>query len=190
MGDMRSRIDETNSPGAPDSDDDGEVSRSQRRREALDVLRLAHALSQMSDAQLKSVPLTDELLDEVRRARAVTQQIARKRQDQFVAKQMRRLDDGELEAIRGAIEHDRDRGRRESAQLHQVETWRERLIAEGDEALGGFLSEYPRADRQQLRTLARLARTERSAGKPPHAYRELFRMLRELVAGNEPAAGA
>ena len=190
MGDMRSRIDETNSPGAPDSDDDGEVSRSQRRREALDVLRLAHALSQMSDAQLKSVPLTDELLDEVRRARAVTQQIARKRQDQFVAKQMRRLDDGELEAIRAAIEHDRDRGRRESAQLHQVETWRERLIAEGDEALGGFLSEYPHADRQQLRTLARLARTERSAGKPPHAYRELFRMLRELVAGNEPAAGA
>jgi len=103
---------------------------------------------------------------------------------------MRRLDDGELEAIRAAIEHDRDRGRRESAQLHQVETWRERLIAEGDEALGGFLSEYPHADRQQLRTLARLARTERSAGKPPHAYRELFRMLRELVAGNEPAAGA
>jgi ribosome-associated protein len=190
MVDMRPNSNEPNSENVPHSDDDAsEVSRSQRRREALDVLRLAHALSEMSDAQLKSIPLSDELRDEVRRARAVSQQIARKRQNQFVAKQMRRLDDAELDAIRAAIEHDRDRGRRESAELHQVEAWRERLIAEGDEALGSFLAEYPRADRQQLRTLARQARSERNAGKPPHAYRELFRMLRELLAGrSEPDA--
>jgi ribosome-associated protein len=180
---MRPRIDETNSEGAPDSDDGSEVSRSQRRREALDVLRLAHALSEMSDAQLKSIPLPDELLDEVRRARAVSQQIARKRQNQFVAKLMRRLDDTELDAVRAAIEHDRDRGRRETAELHQVEAWRERLIAEGDDALGSLVTAYPLADRQQLRSLARQARSERAAGKPPHAYRELFRMLRELLDG-------
>ncbi|HEY2394998.1 MAG TPA: ribosome biogenesis factor YjgA [Rudaea sp.] len=189
---MRPRPDETNSKSqAQPLDGDDDVSRSQRRREALDVLRLAHALSEMSDAQLKSIPLSGELLDEVRRARSVSQQIARKRQNQFVAKQMRRLDDNELDAIRAAIEHDRDRGRRETAELHQVEAWREHLIAEGDEALGSFLTEYPRADRQQLRTLARQARSERAAGKPPHAYRELFRMLRELLAGgSDPEAEA
>jgi ribosome-associated protein len=180
---MRPRIDETNSEGAPDSvEDASEVSRSQRRREALDVLKLAHSLSEMSDAQLKSIPLSDDLRDEVRRARAVSQQIARKRQNQFVAKQMRRLDDDEIEAIRAAIEHDRDRARRETAELHQVEAWRERLIAEGDEALGELLAAFPHADRQQLRQLARQARAERAAGKPPHAYRELFRMIRELLA--------
>lgn len=184
MGDMRPRIDETNSEGAPDSaaDDTTEVSRSQRRREALDVLKLAHALSEMSDAQLKSIPLSDDLRDEVRRARAVSQQIARKRQNQFVAKQMRRLDDDEIEAIRAAIEHDRDRARRETAELHQVEVWRERLITQGDEALAELLAAYPQADRQQLRQLSRQARSERVAGKPPHAYRELFRMIRELLA--------
>ncbi len=50
------------------------------RREALDVLKLAQALVLLSDAQLSHVPLDDDLLAEVRRARAVTQQIARKRQ--------------------------------------------------------------------------------------------------------------
>src|SRR5512138_1748803 len=132
-----------------------EVSRSQRRREALDVLRLAQTLSAMSDAQLRHVPLSADLLDEVRRARAVHQQIARKRQDQFLAKRMRQLDDPELEAIRAALEHDRDLARRESAALHQVEVWRDRLIAEGDDALAALLAEHAQADRQQLRQLAR-----------------------------------
>jgi ribosome-associated protein len=185
---MRPPNDETNGKSAPDPGDDAtEASRSQRRREALDVLKLAHALSDMSDAQLKSIPLSDDLREEVQRARAVKQQIARKRQNQFVAKLMRRLDDAELDAIRAALEHDRDRSRRDTAELHQVETWRERLVANGDEALTSLLDAYPQADRQQLRQLARHARLEREQNKPLHAYRELFRQLRELMdagAGN------
>ena len=170
-------------PDEPNQDDEApaEVSRSQRRREALDVLRLAQTLSEMSDAQLKTLPLSDDLVDEVRRTRAVTQQIARKRQSQYLAKQMRKLDDGQLDAIRAALEHDRSLARRETAALHQVESWRERLMAEGDDALTELLAAHPGADRQQLRQLARQARSERAAAKPPHAYRELFRSLRDLL---------
>jgi ribosome-associated protein len=180
---MRPHPNESNSKDEtePPANDATEVSRSQRRREALDVLKLAHALSEMSDAQLKPIPLSDDLRDEVRRARAVTQQIARKRQNQFLAKQLRRLDDVELDAIRAAIEHDRDRARRATAELHQVETWRERLIEEGDDALSDLLAAHPQADRQQLRQLMRQARIEREQNKPLHAYRELFRQLRELM---------
>ena len=183
MGDMRPRPSESNSKDQtePLSDAGSEASRSQRRREALDVLKLAHSLSDMSDAQLKSIPLSDDLRAEVQRARAVKQQIARKRQNQFVAKLMRRLDDDELESIRAALEHDRDLARRDTAELHQVESWRERLVADGDEALTSLLDAYPRADRQQLRQLARQARLERDQNKPLHAYRELFRQLRELM---------
>jgi ribosome-associated protein len=166
-----------------------EVSRSQRRREALDVLKLAQTLSAMSDAQLRNVPLPEDLLDEVRRARAVTQQIARKRQDQYLAKQMRKLDDAEIEAIRAALEHDRDRARRETAELHQVEKWRERLIAEGDDALGELLAAHPHADRQQLRQLARQARIEREQNRPLHAFHALFRILRELLDSRETRSG-
>ncbi|MDR3385734.1 MAG: ribosome biogenesis factor YjgA [Rudaea sp.] len=161
-----------------------EVSRSQRRREALDVLKLAHALVGLSDAQLARVPLSDDLRDEVVRARAVTQQIARKRQTQFLAKHLRRRED-ELEPIRAALEHDRDHSRRESANLHRIEAWRERLIAEGDDALNEFLQHFPQCDRQHLRQLSRQARAERSANKAPHAFRELFRVLRELFDAAE-----
>jgi ribosome-associated protein len=184
---MRPHPDKPNSAD-PDFPSD-EVSRSQRRREALDVLKLAQTLSAMSDAQLKPVPLSDDLLEEVRRTRAVTQQIARKRQNQYLAKQMRKLDDAEIEAIRAALEHDRDLARRDTAELHQVEKWRDRLIAEGDDALTELLALHPHADRQHLRQLARQARTEHDQGRPPHAYRELFRVLRELLAasGNSSA---
>ena len=179
---MRPRANESNGqPPAADTGDDAlEVSRSQRRREALDVLQLAHALVALSDAQLKGLPLTEELRDEVRQARGVKQQIAHKRQTQFLAKQMRKLDDAEIEAIRAALDHDRDVARRETAMLHQLEAWRDRLIEEGDEALGELLTRFPGADRQQLRQLARQARAERDNSKPLHAYRELFRLLREI----------
>ena len=186
MGDMRPDSRKTNpdeaapEAGAPEGDA-ATASRSQRRREALDVLKLAQALAELSDAQLAGVPLSDDLLDEVRRTRAVRQQIARKRQSQFLAKQMRKLDDDELAAIRAALEHDRDVARRETASLHQVESWRERLIDGGDDALGELLTQHAHADRQRLRQLARQARAERDGGKPPHAYRELFRILRELL---------
>jgi ribosome-associated protein len=164
--------------------DDAEFSgpsRSQRRREALDVLKLAHALVSMSDAQLMHVPLDEDLRAEVANARSVTQQIARKRQTQYLAKQMRKLDETELEAIRATLDNDRDRAHREAASLHRVETWRDRLIVEGDDALTELLQQFPQSDRQHLRQLARQARAERDANKPPHAQRELFRALREIV---------
>jgi len=49
------------------------------------------------------------------------------------------------------------------------------------DALTELLAAHPGADRQQLRQLARQARSERAAAKPPHAYRELFRSLRDLL---------
>jgi ribosome-associated protein len=158
-----------------------EPSRSQLRREALDVLKLAQTLAALSDAQLARVPLTDDLRAEVQRTRAVTQQIARKRQSQYLAKQMRKLDDSELDAIRATLEHDREHAHRQTAALHRVEQWRERLIGEGDVALTDLLQEFPSADRQHLRQLARNARLEREQNKPLHAFHELFRALRELL---------
>jgi ribosome-associated protein len=156
-------------------------SRSQRRREALDVLKLAQALTGLSDAQLSHVPLDDDLLAEIRRARAVTQQIARKRQIAYLAKQLRKLDDEELEPIRAKLDNDRQQSRVQAASLHHAEVWRERLIAEGDEALTELLNAYPAADRQQLRQLARQAKAERERNSPPHAQRELFRILRQMM---------
>jgi ribosome-associated protein len=169
---------------AQDHDDDEEdlgPSRSQRRREALAVFDLGRALVELSDAQLAHVPLSDELRDLVIDSRRITANIARKRQLQFLAKHLRKHED-ELPAIRAALEHDRDGQRRETAKLHRIEAWRDRLIAGGDEALEQFLAEHPDADRQRLRQLARRARDEQTRDKPPAASRELVRTLRDVLS--------
>lgn len=158
-------------------------SRSQKRREALDVLALAERLVELPDGQLAAIALPDDLRELVRDSRRITAQIARKRQLQFLAKAMRREEDDVLDAIRGALDKDRDQSRRETAELHRLEDWRERLLEDGDEALAELLDQYPAADRQLLRQLVRNARLEREKQRPPRAFRELFRVLKTLMAG-------
>jgi len=165
-------------------DDTGEFfgpSRSQQRREALDVLALAQKLVALSPAQLGRLPIPEALLPHIAEARRITSHIAHKRQLAFLAKQMRREDDEALDAIRDALDENGEAARRETAALHRVEAWRDRLMSEGDGALAALLDEHPAADRQHLRQLVRNAIEERNRNKPPHAFRELFRELRELL---------
>jgi len=180
---MRGRDDETGEFLGP--------SRSQNRREALEVLALGEKLVSLSDAQLAKLPVPESLLPHIRECRRITAQIAHKRQLQYLAKQMRREDDEVLEAIRDALDEKGEAARREVAAMHRVEAWREKLLAEGDAALAQLLDEYPHADRQSLRQLVRNTLEERKRNKPPRAFRELYRELRELLLGGseggEPA---
>ena len=89
-----------------DTDSDEGPSRSQRRREALDVLALASRLVEQNEAELARLPLSDELRALVRESQRITQQIARKRQLAFLAKNLRREDAELLETLRHALEHD------------------------------------------------------------------------------------
>lgn len=164
-----------------DEEEDFGPSRSEQRREALGVLTLALQIVQQSDARIGQIPMDEDLRKLVLSTKRITAQIARKRAVQYLAKIMRREEDDALQAIRAAIDHDKVEGRREAAQLHRVEYWRDRLVALGDEALSELLMEYPAGDRQQLRQLARNAQQEKVKNKPPHSSRELFRELRELI---------
>ena len=165
-------------------------SRSQQRREALEVLDLAEKLASLTPTQLAKLPIPDDLLPHLEHTRKITAHIARKRQLAFLAKQMRREDDETLEAIRDALDEDGVAARREIAAMHRVEAWRERLIADGDAALAELLEEHPTADRQHLRQLVRNAHEEKLRNKPPRAFRELFRELKALHALDANAAHA
>ena len=55
-----------------------------------------------------------------------------------------------------------------------------------DGALTELLAAHPGADAQALRTLIRNARREQKEGRPPRAFRELFRALKSLEAGTSP----
>ncbi len=135
-----------------------------------------------TDGIVTKLPLSEELADLLSASRRVRQQIARKRQTQYLAKQLRRLDEDELDALRGVFEVDQSQIRRETARLHRLEALRDQLIAGGDEALAALLDEHPQADRNHLRQLQRQAARERQQATTPRASRELFRYLRELLA--------
>ena len=171
------------------NEDEGEFgpSRSEERREALAVLELAKRLVEQPEARLVQIPMDEDLRDLARAAQRITAQIAHKRQVQFLAKHLRREEPEALDAIRAALDHDKSDHRREAQALHQVEYWRDRLVAEGDAALTELLDKHPTADRQHLRQLARNAHQERLKNKPPHAYRELFRELRTLLTASGDA---
>ena len=171
----------------PDTGDFLSPSRSQERRDALEVLALGDRLSGLTDAQLAKLPIPEALLPHILETRRITSHIARKRQLAFLAKQMRREDDETLDAIRDALEEKGEAARQETAAMHRAEAWRERLLEEGDAALSELLDAHPGADRQHLRQLVRSALEERRRNKPPRAYRELYKAVRDLGAGDDHA---
>lgn len=158
----------------PDSE---QPSKSQRRRDALEVRALAARLIALPPPVLAGLPLDDELRSAIGQARAIRSNGARKRQMQFVAKLMRREDP---EPIREALAGLEAGARQQTARQHRAEAWRDRLVAEGDQALTELLAQRPEADAQPLRQLIRRAAREADANKPPAAARALFRRLREL----------
>ncbi len=170
---MRGRDEETGEFLAP--------SRSQRKREADAVLDLSAQLVALTPSQLAKVPLPDYLITAIADTKRITAHVAHKRQLHYLAKLMRREDEETLEPIRKAIEHDSAQVRRDTAALHRIEELRERLLTEGDTAMGELFDAHPHIDRQHLRQLVRSARDERLHNKPPHAFRELFKLLKSLT---------
>lgn len=155
-------------------------SKSQRKRESHALQDLGEELVNLGKDALARVPMPENLERAVRDCRKITAHEGRRRQMQYVGKQMRTLDESEVEAIRRALDIINGVSKAETAKLHALERWRERLLAK-DEALTELLSQHPEADAQQLRTLVRNARREQAAQKPPKAFRELFQALKELL---------
>jgi ribosome-associated protein len=154
-----------------------EISKSQRRRDALEIRALAARLIALSQAQLAQVPLDDQLRAEIEQARRIRSNVARKRQLQFVAKLMRRSDPTEIQAALEAFDQE---ARQLTARQHRSEAWRDHLLAAGDAAIGELLQKRRDADAQALRQLVRNAQREARADRPPAAARALFRELRAL----------
>lgn len=161
-----------------DEDTAQEKSKSQLKREAHALTDLGEALVNMSAEQLTRIPLSEALQEAIQLARKITKHGGRKRQLQYIGKLLRNEDttpiQESLEKIR--IEH----SRRDSA-FHRLEQWRDRLLEEGDSALGELVEQFPAADRQHLRQLIRKANQEFRQNKPPAAARQIFHYLRDLM---------
>ncbi len=162
----------------PVQDDDApeKPSKSQKKREMTALQELGAELVGLGRDQLAKIELPEDLRDAVRDAQRFTQHEARRRQLQYIGRIMRDLDPA---PIRAALDSIRGVSAAATARLHARERLRAKLI-EDEAVLGEIARDHPRADLQQLRQLRRNAVKERELNKPPRAYRELFRVLREL----------
>ena len=61
----------------------------------------------------------------------------------------------------------------------KLEQWRDKLIADGDDAINAVIGECHTLERQKLRQLVSRVKKEQAANHPPAAFRELFKYLRE-----------
>jgi ribosome-associated protein len=152
-------------------------SKSQRKRDARVLFDLGRELVGLDPARLSDMPLEPNLLEQIEIARGIRAHVARKRQLQFIAKLLRRMDTAPIEAAMGAC---RLASRRQAARLHHIEAWRDSLLAGGDVVVAELVEACPGADPQRLRQLLRNARREAALDKPPAAARKLFRLLRKI----------
>ncbi len=152
-------------------------SKTKKKQEMHELQKLGAALVELSVAHLAHMTLPENLAQAVQDARRFRSHEAKRRQVQLIGKLMRDLDPEPIRAQLAAVEGG---SAQERARHQRLEHWRARLM-EDDGALTEFANEYPIADLQNLRALLRNARKEQKEGKPPRAYRELFRAMREAA---------
>ena len=93
---------------------------------------------------------------------------------------MREID---LEPIQAALAARRARDARASELFRRLESWRDRLINEGEPALAELARWHPEMDVRAMRLRVEAARVERQrTGASAAASRELFRALRAMFA--------
>ena len=163
----------------PVGDETPDISKSQRKRDAHVLLDLARQLVSMPKTRLNRLPLDQDLRDEVEFTSDIRSHGARKRQLMTVAKILRNRD---TETLLDAVHNIDEKNRRETARLHVVEAWRDKLIEGDDKALFELLEHSQGANVQILRQLIRNAKKEAQLNKPPAAARKLFKVLREMNA--------
>ncbi len=158
------------------TDSDNDPSKSALKRQMTALQKMGETLVALSNSQLAKIPLENPLLDAINTARSLKSHEAKRRQLQYIGKIMRNVD---AEPIQKALDKVQNKSRESKAQFHQIESWRDRLIAEGDVALEKFIQEYENVDRQHIRQLVRKAQQQKAGGET-----ELFRYLRVVMDKN------
>jgi ribosome-associated protein len=169
---------------AGDTDGYDRPSKSQVKREMLALTDLGKELIALSPERLRQLPLAERLYDAIREAQRTTSREGLRRQTHFVGKLMR---DAQADVIRRQLDTWKNGSREETAEMHRLETLRDRLL-EDDNLLTELLSHYDATDAQQLRALIRAARKEvqtnatLAQGHEPKRkhYRALFQALKSL----------
>ena len=171
--------------GSRETDGVDKISKTKRKQQMLELQDLGEELVALSKDALKKTPMSDELREAIKEYQRIPTHGAHRRQMQYIGKIMRDVD---VEPLSEALDALKGVSAAANARQHHLEKLRAQLM-ENEAAFGDLAREFPTADIQHLRQLRRNALREAEQGRPPRAYRELFRELREL-GGNAPPGDA
>ena len=157
-------------------EDEHYISKSQAKRDVEAMQKLGEKLVKLSPNEVDKFDLEERLKDAILFAQTIRSHSAHRRQMQLIGKLMRQTD---AENIEAQFERYHNQLTEQTAQFHQIESWRDRLIQEGDSAINEVLSDYPQLERSRLRQLTRNIHKETEQNKPPKSARQLFKYLKE-----------
>ncbi|MBN2800700.1 MAG: DUF615 domain-containing protein [Deltaproteobacteria bacterium] len=149
-------------------------SRSEARREALDVLALAEALIEVSRKRLDTVAMHPMVREAIDIGAGITAYAARNRQVKAIASILRRLDEEEVLALQSLVD---DGHRIDGIDARAAERWVTRLLEEPD-ALTAFVEAYPAVAVQGLRSRVRAVQKQ---GAGPRQRKQLLTTVREAI---------
>ena len=153
-----------------------EKSKSQVKKELLELTALGEKLSKLPKHQWNDLPISDTLKNALNEIPKINHHTGLKRQIKYIGKLLRSEN---VESIERQLLQDNQAHTLEVQREKLCEHWRDRLIAEGDKATFELLDITTHLDRQHLRQLVRNAIKEKTNDKPPKYQRELYRYLRD-----------
>jgi len=162
-------------------EDDELPSKSQLKRDMLELQKLGVKLSSLSMGQLKKLQLGEKLFDAIVLSHSIHSNSASKRHRQYIGKVISRLDDDEQEKIKAQILSYEKADNIANQHFHQLEQYRDKLIEQGDEAINQLLSKHAHLERTHLRQLVRNVLKEKDKQQPPKSARLLFKYLKENI---------
>ncbi len=161
-------------------DDDG-PSKSQRKRDMHALQELGAQLPKLPKAMWGKLALPEILQDAVKEYTRITAFEGKRRQLQLLGKLMRRLDEATVQVLKLHFSEDRERFHVETARLHELEHWRNRLIKD-DAVFTELCSKFPDIIRGDVHNLIRLSRGEPSA-RQAAAQKALYQALKNMFDG-------
>jgi len=173
-----------------ESEDDYILSRTEQKKTMQVYADLGKALLALSNKQLSTIPLSNEVLDALNVAKKISVGNALKRQLSFIAKQIRKSD---YESIQAALDELEQKDNLYDKVSKKAEQWRDRLLSEETSALSEFISQYETSDRQKLAQITRNAIKEKkqlekavkeggNTDAPKKYKKQLFTLLRTHIA--------
>ncbi len=156
--------------------------KSQIKRDIAVLHAFAEEIVALSTIQMETLKLPSDVFEAAKAGAKITQRGARKRHLKFLTGLLRKID---VEPIKTDLAKMKKQSALAVKEHHLLERWRDRLLAEGDQALSDLLQEYPNTDRQQLRQLIRNANKEAVADKPSKSSRMIYQYLKTLLSSQD-----